>query len=78
MFKIEKNIKIQEKITRKGKGKWSLLALKMKIRDSVLLESISEAICLRIALNRHGFKPVQRKEKEKYRLWKLKRGCGLK
>ena len=67
-YKIEKNIPIS--IHGKS-GVWSRLATEMEIGDSILLEKRSQAMGLRTALNRFGYKATTRTVKGGLRVWKL-------
>jgi len=67
-YKIEKNIPISAH----GKsGVWSRLATKMDIGDSILVKTRAQAMGLRTALNRFGYKGMTRTVDEGIRVWKV-------
>ena len=67
-YKIEKNIPISAH----GKsGVWSRLATKMEIGDSILVKTKAQAMGLRTALNRFGYKTITRTVDEGIRVWKM-------
>jgi NADPH-dependent ferric siderophore reductase len=67
-YKIEKNVPIS--IHGKS-GVWSRLATKMQVGDSILLETRSQAMGLRTALKRFGYKATTRTVEGGIRVWKL-------
>lgn len=72
--KIEKNIPIQKSGTRTPKNKYSLLAKKMKVTESILcpLKNTPAASAI---LRKRGFKVVIRMQPDgkNYRIWALKK-----
>lgn len=67
-YKIEKNIPVSAH----GKsGVWSRLATKMEIGDSILVKTRAQAMGLRTALKRFGYKPTTRTVDEGIRVWKM-------
>jgi hypothetical protein len=69
-YKIEKGIPVPR--DGKGRGKWSGIAGKMEVGDSVLVNGRLEAMNLRNAIVRQGFKAVARGiDKPQTRVWKL-------
>jgi len=67
-YKIEKNIPVSDH----GKsGVWSKLARKMEIGDSILVETRAQAMGMRTALKRFGYKGMTRTVDEGIRVWKM-------
>lgn len=68
MHKIERNIPMPTHT-----GKWKKLASEMKVGDSVVLNSHSQACGLYTALDAIGRKMVQRKmDHDQFRCWRVK------
>lgn len=67
-YKIEKNIPI---FAHGKSGVWSRLATKMEIGDSILVKTKAQAMGLRTALNRFGYKTITRTVDEGTRVWKM-------
>jgi len=68
-YEIDKGIPIEPK----GRyGIWARMAKEMEFGDSVLVNGRKEAMCLRDAIVRAGFKAVTRgNDKPKTRVWKV-------
>jgi hypothetical protein len=72
LYKIESNVPVPDRTRR---GRWSKLAIEMKVGDSVLVSEHKEAMGLRNALWKLGFKAITRHlVNEKHtRVWKIER-----
>jgi hypothetical protein len=69
---IEKGIPIPN--YRNGHGKWSDAARKMEVGDSVVVNGRIEAMNMRNAITRLGFRCVTRgNDKPQTRVWKMKK-----
>lgn len=67
-YKIEKNIPVSVH----GKsGAWSRLVTKMEIGDSILVKTRSQAMGIRNALNKSGYKAITRTVDKGLRVWKV-------
>jgi hypothetical protein len=65
-FKIDKGVPVPN-ITG-----WRALALAMDFGDSVFVKTDKETASVSHAIRSIGAKPVQRKERNGYRVWKIK------
>jgi hypothetical protein len=66
---IEKGIPMPEP---KRRGKWEELIKKMKVGDSVTVDSITQAQIMHAAANRNNAKVTVRREGGGYRVWRFK------
>ena len=79
-YTIEKNVPLPDDRGGPGGhrvGKWTRLAQKMSVGDSVLVKSYAEAMSLRNAIIRVKGKEcsaIVRKEQDGRRVWLIKRG----
>lgn len=79
LYSIEKNVPLPDDDNGSGShrvGKWTRLAQKMSVGDSVLVKSYPEAMSLRNALIRvkgKVYTAMVRKEQDGSRVWLIKR-----
>jgi len=66
MYQIEKDVPKESA----PRGRWSVMASKMEIGNSVQVKDYSEAQRLCQAIRAKGFKASQRKNSEGIRVWK--------
>lgn len=71
-YKIEKGIPVPHSYKYASGGKWSKIARAMEVGDSVLVNGRIEAMNMRNAIVRLGFRCVTRgNDKPQTRVWKL-------
>ena len=67
--RIDKNVAIPK---RKG-GRWTALAGKLSVGDSVVLLNYADVGSLRAVISRSGFGSVARKQDNGWRVWKTEK-----
>lgn len=69
-FRLENNIKIDD--FPRMNEKYTIIAKKMKVGDSVPLDNVKQCSNLKCAMNRLGYSSGRRKLENGWRVWRIK------